>query len=102
MIDGTDADGDRIDYGVHADISLQGTAMITQAPSGMGVFRWTPLAKDIGVHGVDFTASDGSNTTTVSISIEVRSAVGAVPIFRQPLGAGTVVDLARQACVTLD
>jgi len=101
-IDGSDPDGDLLTYGVHADISLQGAAMITQAPSGMGVFRWTPLANDIGVHAFDFTASDGSNTTTVSISIEVRSAVGAVPIFRQPLGAGTAVDLARQACVTLD
>lgn len=101
-IDGSDPDGDQLTYGVHADISLQGTAKLTQAPSGMGVFRWTPLAADIGVHTFDFTASDGSNTTTVSITIEVRSAVGAVPVFRQPLGTGTVVDLTQQPCLNVD
>jgi hypothetical protein len=98
-IDGTDADGDQLTYGVHADISLQGNAMLTQSPSGAGVFLWTPLASDLGVHAFDFTASDGSNTTTVSIVIEVRSTSGAVPIFREPLGAGTVVNVAQQPCV---
>src|SRR5262245_15477720 len=90
-IDGTDKDGDPLTYGVHADISLQGAAMITQTPNGVGVFRWTPLAKDLGTHAFDFTVSDGSNTTTDSVSIEVRSAAGSVPIFREPLGTGTVV-----------
>jgi len=101
-IDGTDPDGGALTYGVHADVSLQGNAMLTQAPSGRGVFRWTPLAEDLGVHLFDFTASDGSNTTTASIVIEVRSAAGASPIFRQPLGTGTAVNLAQQSCVMLD
>jgi hypothetical protein len=91
-IDGSDPDGDPLTYGVKADVSLQGDAMLTQDPSGMGVFRWTPLAEDIGVHAFDFTASDGANTTTVTIQIDVRSAVGAVPIFRRPLGSGAVFD----------
>jgi lamin tail-like protein/Big-like domain-containing protein len=101
-IDGTDADGDALTYGVHADISLQGSAMITQTPNGIGVFRWTPLAKDLGTHAFDFTVSDGSNTSSVSISIEVRSAMGAVPIFRAPLGTGTVVNLAQDPCARFD
>ncbi len=101
-IDASDPDGGRLTYGVHTDISLQGRAMLTQAPSGKGVFRWTPLAEDIGIHAFDFTASDGSNTTTISISIEVRSAVGASPIFRQPLGTGTAVNLAQQSCAMVD
>ncbi len=100
-IDGTDADGGRLTYGVQTEVSLQGRAMLTQSPSGRGIFRWTPLAEDIGVHAFDFTASDGSNTATVSISIEVRSAVGAAPIFRQPLGTGTAVNLVQQPCVML-
>jgi hypothetical protein len=90
-IDGSDPDGDPLTYGVTSDVSLQGEAMLTQDPSGQGVFRWTPLAEDIGVHAFDFSASDGGNTTTVTIEIDVRSAVGAVPIFRRPLGSGTVV-----------
>ncbi|MBX3158732.1 MAG: lamin tail domain-containing protein [Deltaproteobacteria bacterium] len=101
-IDGTDADGDQLVYGVKSDVSLQGTAMITQTPNGHGVFRWTPLAVDVGLHTFDFSASDAANTTTVSISIDVRSAVGAVPIFRQPLGTGTVVNLAQTSCATFD
>ncbi len=92
QIAGSDPDGDQLTYGVKADLSLQGRAMLTQDPSGAGVFRWTPLADDLGVHAFDFTASDGSNTTTETIQIDVRSAVGAVPIFRRPLGSGTVID----------
>jgi hypothetical protein len=99
QIDGTDADGDRITYGVHADVSLQGTAMMTTAPSGMGVFRWTPLAEHVGTHTFDFTASDSSNTTTVTIQIDVRAANGSAPIFRQPLGTGTVL---TTACANLE
>src|SRR4051812_10038306 len=60
-IDASDPDGGRLSYGVHTDVSLQGNAMITQKPNGMGVFRWTPLAEDIGTHAFDFTASDGTN-----------------------------------------
>lgn len=100
QIDGSDPDGDRLTYGVAADVSLQGRAMLTQDPSGAGVFRWTPLADDLGVHAFDFTASDGSNTTTETIQIDVRSAVGAVPIFRRPLGSGTVID--PSVCTTVE
>lgn len=99
-IDATDPDGDQLTYGVQSEVSLQGNANLSQGPSGMGVFRWTPLADDLGTHAFDFTASDGSNTTTVSISIEVRSAVGEVPIFRQPLGAGRTAD--PTSCMMID
>jgi hypothetical protein len=99
QIDGTDAEGDRITYGVHADISLQGTGMLTTAPSGMGVFRFTPLAEQIGQHSFDFTATDSAGTTTVTIQINVVAAVGSAPIFRQPLGTGTVL---TAQCADLD
>jgi hypothetical protein len=101
QIDGSDPDGDKLTYGVKADVSLQGAAMLTQDPSGAGVFRWTPLANDVGVHAFDFTASDGSNTTTVTIQIDVRSAAGAVPIFRRPLGSGTVIEAGQCAAVDI-
>jgi hypothetical protein len=90
FIDGTDPEGDRLTYGVDADVMLQGHATLTQNPRGMGVFRWTPTADDIGSHVFDFTASDAEHTTTVSIAIEVTSEAG-VPIFRRPLGAGSLV-----------
>ncbi|MFN0250987.1 MAG: lamin tail domain-containing protein [Kofleriaceae bacterium] len=96
FIDGTDPEGDRLTYGVDADVMLQGHASLTLNPSGMGVFRWTPTADDLGSNIFDFSASDGDLTTTVSIAIEVSSAT-LVPIFRQPLGAGTQVPAATCA-----
>jgi len=105
-LDGTDPDGDRLTYGFRAaDLSdLAGHASVTQSPSGAGVFRWTPLGADVGHHAFDFTASDTGHTTTVTINIEVRSAIGAAtaPVFRRPLGSGTTIDLARQACIDLE
>jgi hypothetical protein len=105
-LNGTDADGDRLEYGFHAaDVAdIEGRAEITRSPSGAGVFRWTPIAEDVGEHAFDFTVSDGARSSTVTISIEVRGAVGAAsaPVFRQPLGSGTTLDLGRQACVELE
>ncbi|HEX2688778.1 MAG TPA: pre-peptidase C-terminal domain-containing protein [Kofleriaceae bacterium] len=105
-LEGTDPDGDRLSYGFHAaDIKdIEEHADLTQSPSGSGVFRWTPLGSDVGQHAFDFTASDGNHTTTVTINIDVRSAIGSVtaPRFREPLGSGTTIDLSKQSCIDLD
>jgi hypothetical protein len=105
-LDGTDKDGDKLTYGYHAaDLTdLDGHAQITVSPSGAGVFRWTPLASDIGEHPFDFVVSDGGNDTTVTININVRSAIGSatVPRFVQPAGTGATVDLSHTQCVDLD
>ena len=103
---GTDPDGDRLSYGFKAaDLTgVEDRAMVTVSPSGVGVFRWTPVASDIGQHAFDFKVSDGGNETTVTITIDVRSAIGSAtaPIFRQPLGTGTTIDLSKGQCVDLD
>lgn len=105
-LQGTDADGDRLKYGFHAaDLpDLEGRAQITQSPSGAGVFRWTPMAAHVGQHAFDFTVSDGARSATTTINIDVRSAIGAAtaPVFRQPLGTGTTLDVGQQACVDLE
>lgn len=101
-LDGVDPNGDNLVYSVTADIALDGNATMTQTPNGKGLFRWTPIASDVGAHGFDFTVSDGDNDTTVTITIDVRAASGGVPVFRQPLGAGRVVNLATEPCVMLD
>jgi hypothetical protein len=105
-LDGTSASGARLSYRYHAaDLTdLDGHAEISISPSGAGVFRWTPLAADVGSHAFDFTVSDGHSDTTVTIDIDVRSAIGAAttPIFRQPLGTGTTIDLSQHDCVDLD
>jgi Lamin Tail Domain len=101
-LDGIDADGDSLSYRVESDVALEGNATVTRTPSGRGLFRWTPIGADVGTHLFDFIVSDGSNTTTVTISIDVRAASGGVPVFRQPLGAGRVVNLASDPCVDVE
>jgi hypothetical protein len=101
-LQGVDPDGDNLRYSWGADLELGGRAMITQTPSGNGVFRWTPIAADVGVHVFDFGVSDGDHDTTVSIQIDVRASGGGVPVFRQPLGTGRVVDLSANPCITVD
>ncbi len=101
----TDADGDTLDFGFSStDLpELVDRATVTRTPAGDGTFRWRPVAADVGVWHVDFTASDGDNTATLPVTIEVRSAIGAetVPVFREPLGTGTTLDLAVRDCVDL-
>jgi hypothetical protein len=98
----TDADGDQITFLFTSEVP-DIDASITLSPSGTGIFRWTPLSRDVGQWYFDFTASDGSSTTTVTVPIDVRSAVGAetAPLFRQPLGTGTTLDLTTDDCIDL-
>lgn len=99
---GVDPDGDRLSYSFAPDAPLQGRATMTRAPSGNGVFRWTPIAADIGMHTIDFVASDGEHDTDVPISFDVRASAAGVPVFSQPAGSGRVVNLANNPCVDLD
>jgi hypothetical protein len=66
------------------------------------LFRWTPFAADVGTHVFDFTVSDGSNDTTVTIEIEVRATAAGIPVFREPLGSGRVISLAADPCTIVD
>ena len=105
-LNGTDPEGDRLAYRFRTASTLPGLedrTSLTVSPSGAGVFRWTPTGADVGEHAFDFTASDGDHDTTVTITIDVRSAIGAAtaPIFRQPLGSGTTMNLALRKCLEL-
>lgn len=101
----TDPDGDTLEYGFSADVPDIGSrASVSRTPSGDGTFRWRPVAADVGVWHFDFTASDGDHTATLPVTIEVRSAIGAetVPVFREPLGTGTTLDLAVRDCLEIN
>jgi hypothetical protein len=100
-LQGTDPDGDDLEYGVSSDLELESRATISKTPTGNGVFRWTPLATDVGLHGFDFKVTDGSNDTTVTIQIDVRATSAGVPVFREPLSSGRVVNLASEPCVNV-
>jgi hypothetical protein len=100
-LQGTDPDGDSLEYGVTSDLELESRATISKTPTGNGVFRWTPLASDVGLHTFDFKVSDGSNDTTVTIQIDVRATSAGVPVFREPLSSGRVVNLATEPCINV-
>lgn len=98
----SDPDGDALQYGfVTEQDSITTGGSITRRPDGTGVFRWTPLASDVGTWYVDFSASDGDHEDVVTVGIDVRTTLGqgAVPTFREPLGSGTTLDLQQAACV---
>ncbi len=99
---GTDPDGDRLTYRFEAlDLELDGRATIALTPSGSGVFRWTPLAADLGDHAIDFIVSDGDHAAIETITIAVVDPI-TVPIFRAPLGSGTTLDLDLASCLDVD
>lgn len=103
-LDATDPDGDHLSYGFAAPSDLPDLAeraTVSVAPSGSGVFRWTPLASDLGGHAIDFTVSDGDADVVVTIAVDVVNSVTA-PVFRAPLGSGATLDLDTKQCIELD
>ncbi|MCR9164795.1 MAG: Ig-like domain-containing protein [Nannocystaceae bacterium] len=100
----TDPDGDDLSYDFTADLDdLAQRASISERPDGTAVFRFTPLGADVGQWPFDFTASDGTHADTVTATIDIRTALeGTAPLFREPLGSGTTLDLATDDCLDLD
>ncbi len=102
----TDPDGDDLGYEFDANVpDIHDRAQMTKRPDGSGLFRWTPQASDVNSGWLfDFTVSDGDNSATVTIQIEVRSEVGqaGAPIFREPLGTGTTLDLNQSSCAEVN
>ena len=97
------ASGGTIRYDFSSNAPDASGATISQRPDGTGLFTWTPTARDVGRWVFDFSAADSAGSTTESISIDVRSAVGAnsVPLFRRPLGAGTALQLEEGGCTEI-
>jgi hypothetical protein len=98
----TDPDGDDLAFSFASTIpDVQTRAVLTRSPSGDAIWRWTPLAADVGLWYVDFRVTDGDNSDTLTVQIDVRSAIGGegAPVFRQPLGTGTTLDLQIAQCV---
>ena len=98
----SDQAGDDISYTFSADIpGISSRATLTRSPAGTGIFRWTPIASDVGMWYFDFTATNSSKATTITVMINVKSAIGSdsAPIFREPLGTGTTLNLAVASCI---
>jgi hypothetical protein len=90
----SDPDGDRLHFDFHSTIrSMNEGGRIGILPSGAAEFRWRPDAADVGVGYVDFLVSDGVNTASQTVRIDVRSAggEGARPMFVRPEASGIVL-----------
>jgi hypothetical protein len=97
------ASGGHVDFAFKSDLDLtQRRLMPTLTPyaNGEAMFRWTPLASDLGDHSFHFTATvDG---VPASEMVAVRVVPGDSPIsFRSPVGEGTTLDLLRAPCAVV-
>ncbi|MBL4632231.1 MAG: PPC domain-containing protein [Kofleriaceae bacterium] len=100
----SDEDGDEIFYSFSSSVpEIYSRATLNRLPVGTSEFRWTPEARDVGTWFFDFEASDGQGSDTITIQIEVRSAVGgnSAPKFIHPQGSGTTLDLEVSQCIAL-
>lgn len=103
---GSDPDGDTLEYEFRAEgvPEIESTAALEIAEDGHGIFTLTPIASQVGTHIFDFTVSDGENTTSLPLTIEIKGVTGAggAPVFRKPLSQGTVLDLETSDCVEFE
>ncbi len=104
----SDPDGDKLTFGYEMpgipDLAKRPKKpTLQQFGDTLAVFRWTPLASDVGTFELDFSVSDGTTRVHETISVVVMAAAGnaTAPVFRSPSGNGTTLDLAQQRCLKL-
>jgi hypothetical protein len=76
-------------------------AVITATGASGATLRFTPVASDVGLQVLTVRASDGSRQAEQSFTVNV-TAGSAVPVFREPLGSGTTLDLSQATCLTVN
>jgi hypothetical protein len=100
----SDSDGDSLtfDFDAPSVMDIKSRAQLSAFADNVAIFRWTPQASDRNAmpYAFDFKVSDGHSTTTETVQITVNDAAGgSAPIFRQPLGTGTTLDLSTDKCI---
>ncbi|MSP62975.1 MAG: hypothetical protein EXR72_22095 [Myxococcales bacterium] len=75
---------------------------ITVYAAGAAVFRWTPIAEDVGPHEIDFIATTDRERAVAPVVVTVLAGLDAAPVFRVPVGEGTTLELGRNPCAEVD
>ncbi|MDY0002975.1 MAG: putative Ig domain-containing protein, partial [Polyangia bacterium] len=102
----SDPDGDSLVFSVSSasipDLTTRSRPPVF-VPFGVSnaYLRWTPLASDVGSHTFTVSVSDGNGSASRSFQVTVTAGNG-IPIFREPLGSGTTLDLSQASCVEVD
>jgi hypothetical protein len=90
----------RADFAYDSDLDMSDRHVvptITPYANGEAMFRWIPLASDLGDHQFHFRATVGGAAATEAVTVHVVP--GDNPItFRSPVGEGTTLDLGRTPC----
>jgi hypothetical protein len=93
----------RVDFKYDSDLDLAARSLkptLTPYANGEALFSWTPLASDVGTHQLRFTATINGVSATETVPVMVTSGVDPIS-FREPVGDGTTLDLARGPCVSV-
>lgn len=67
---------------------------------GRALWRFTPLASDVGPLPIEFSAQSGEQTGSLSLALVIEPG-GDPPLFREPVGEGTTLDLRAMACAAV-
>ena len=101
----SDDDGDSLSFSFAADTpGISARARLSPAADDRALFQWTPISADRAtspIHAVDFYVSDGDVTAseTVAVTVGLAGEGTTSPVFVQPLGSGTTLDLAAAPCL---
>lgn len=100
----SDPDGDNLKFSYGSSIPdfkrRPGVEFLQDGSSAL--LRFTPLPGDVGIRAFDFTVSDGEEKDQTTASVEIRYAPSSnSPVFREPLGTGTLIDLSKNDSVKL-
>ncbi len=98
----SDEDDDELTFSFSGELpNIDARASLQNLGDGRALFRWTPLTADVGMPAFDFSVSDDEATTRETIVITVVPSNGETmaPVFVQPLGTGTTLDVQSQSCL---
>lgn len=70
---------------------------LTAYTGGNAVWRWTPIGEDRGDQEIEFTARAGVGSKAAVLRFTIDEG-GTAPVFREPIGEGTTLDLRAGPC----